>query len=477
MLLIGAVAVPSCSESKDGAPGAQSRKAKRVVLIVCDTLRPDRLGCYGNPRGLSPNVDAFADSATVYERAYAHSAMTMPSMAALLSGRTVDEIGVGRGNTWNLAESVITVAESIEAIDVATAAVVSNSVLQAPNPEIIGTRGIAQGFEHYDDVLPAAVMNRAHKERIAPETTEAALAHVDSLVAAGTDEFFLWVHFIDPHGPYTPPEPYKSRFERETSTREGAKTLPFGQFQGGTGEIPAYQVLGDEDRIDVYIDRYDAEVAFFDKSFGALMDGLTERGLADETLFVFTADHGEALGEHNQWFSHGHTLAAHNVHVPLIVRFPRNSEGAFEAPAPGSWPEIVQHIDVSSTILDAFGLRRSGDPRRTLFSLKDDANSGAIHQLGFPGEGKRYRGIAKGEWHLVQREGARPRLFNLTEDPSESRDRFRDAPLIAEQLIEAYEDETERLESEPIPAVPDDPRDEARRKQLSGLGYGPGDDR
>ncbi len=147
-------------------------------MIVCDTLRADRLGCYGNPRNMTPHLDALAAAGTRYERAYAQSSMTMPSMAALLSGRPVDEVGVGAGNRFHIDEAVTTLAEEAQRVGLATGAVVSNFVLRAPNVETLGTRGIAQGFDHFDDELTAKERNRRIKERIGPDTTAAALAWV-----------------------------------------------------------------------------------------------------------------------------------------------------------------------------------------------------------------------------------------------------------------------------------------------------------
>ena len=132
--------MPSCGRAAEASGGAR-RKVERVVLVVCDTLRADRLGSYGSARGLTPHLDAFAEDAVVFERAYSASSLTMPSMASFLSGRTVREIGIGRDNRWNLPEGVDTLAELVAAGGTRTAAVVSNTVLRAPNPEEVGTRG------------------------------------------------------------------------------------------------------------------------------------------------------------------------------------------------------------------------------------------------------------------------------------------------------------------------------------------------
>lgn len=454
--------IQSCGRSDEAADPSR-RKAKRVLLVVCDTLRVDRLGSYGNGRDLTPNLDALAGEGVVFERAFSQSSLTMPSMAALMSGRTVDEIGIGLDNRWNLSEEVDTVAELVQGGGTRTAAVVSNTVLRAPDPEETGTRGIAQGFDSYDDEMPSQERNRHHRERVAADTTAAALVTIDSIVDEGRgDDFFLWVHYIDPHGPYTPPEPYKSRFD---GGHEGGPELVIGQWNGGRGDIPNYQGLGGETRTDVYQSRYDAEVAYFDDAFGDLMAGLDERGLLEDTLIVFTADHGESMGENGWWFVHGQNLDAADTHVPLIVRFPGASErGRSVAP--------VQHLDVSTTILDAFGLRRRGDPRHSLFRDIAPEGSAAIQQLGRPEDRGRAFAVVEGQWRLVCAKDREPKLFDLLADPLEAHDLAAAHPDRVAELLARYRAETARLETDPLAPVGDAPSNAARDKELSALGYG-----
>ena len=392
------------------APASQGPKAKRVILIVCDTLRADRLGCYGHTRGTTPNLDAFAAKGCIYERAYAQSSMTMPSMAALLTGRPVDEIGVEGGNRYHLDESVTTLAEVAQQAGFVTGAVVSNFVLSKPRHESLETRGIAQGFDQFDDELTSKEANRNLFERVAPDTTETVLGWVDDTVARGRDDFFLLAHYIDPHGPYTPPEEFVDRFAQEHGE---ATQLRRGSRKSVPGEIPAYQLLGEELRAEVYMDRYDAEIAYADKWIGALLDGLRDRGLLEDALVIFTADHGETLGEDNSWFTHGYSLHQSNVHVPLIIQFPRGSQ----APAGSTVATTVQHLDVSATILDAFGALPEDDPRQSLFRPLNSQGI-AVHQLGLVGNYNRWIGIATDRWHLVGGKGREPELFDLARDPA-----------------------------------------------------------
>lgn len=454
--------IPSCGGQEE-ASDALRRKADRVVLVVCDTLRADRLGSYGNGRGLTPNLDAFAEDAVVFERTHSSSSLTMPSMASFLSGRTVREIGIGWDNRWNLPEEVDTLAELIGAAGTRTAAVVSNTVLRAPDAEETGTRGIAQGFDSYDDELPSQEKNRHHRERVAADTTAAALATVDGIVAEGKgDDFFLWVHYIDPHGPYTPPEPHRSRFD---GGYPDGPELVVGQWNGGRREIPNYQSLDGATDTGLYRSRYDGEVAYFDASFGDLVAGLEERDLLEGTLFVFTADHGEALGEHGWWFVHGRTLDASMTHVPLIVRFPEGDER-------GRSDAAIGHLDVASTILDAFGLRRRGDPRHTLFANLRPEGRATIQQLGRPDEERRSHAVLEGRWRLIVEQGKLPRLYDVEQDPLEQTDLAEREPDVVATLLARYAAEAERLETDPLEPVPDAASNAERDRELSALGYG-----
>src|SRR6185436_46435 len=188
-------------------------------------------------------------------------------------------------------------------------------------------------------------------ERLAPATTDAALGWLEERKAAGEDRFFLWVHYQDPHGPYRPPAELEARFER-AATDEAE--LAAGTTQRGLGQIPAYQVHDSERRPEPYRARYDAEIAYFDEHLGRLLDWLRASDWLIDALVVFTADHGESLGEHGYWFCHGENLHREVVRVPLVVRFPEGS--AHVRGEPGSRIASPSgHMDLWPTIVAAFG--------------------------------------------------------------------------------------------------------------------------
>jgi arylsulfatase len=424
--LLPLLAALSCAEG----PSAGPPRAARVILITCDTLRADRLGLYGYERPVSPHLDAFARQAVVYEEAYASAPVTGPSLSSLMSGRLPDEIGVLGGNRQFMPAAVETLAEHARQAGLTTAAVVSNWVLRRPDRGAEGV-GLVQGFDHYDDRMTHRETNRNFFDRTAPETTDAALEWVDGQLAADDERFFLWVHYQDPHGPYTPPEEFIERFSRPPADDE--PLLPLGEDVKGRGQIPSYQVLGNERRADVYRDRYDAEIAWFDEHLGRLLDGLEERGLLEDALFVFTADHGESLGEHDYWFCHGETVYRELMRVPLVVRFPAGQE----PPGGGARRDaaVAGHLDLYPTVLEALGRPTSGGLGLSLWSGARPARRPIVHSLGLPGTPKRWFGLSDGRWRLVVDEGRPAQLFDVAADPGELQDLAAAEPQRTAELL------------------------------------------
>jgi arylsulfatase A-like enzyme len=468
MLATLAAAVGGCGgDAEPGAsvaPAPPDGPARRVILITCDTLRADRLGAYGYERPTSPQLDAFAQSAVLYEQAYTSAPVTGPALSSLMTGKLPDEIGVSGGNRRFMPGAVETLAEIVRAAGLPTGAVVSNWVLRRPPPEA-GDVGLPQGFDQFDDRMTERELNRTANERIAADTTDAAIGWLQARLDQGHERFFLWVHYQDPHGPYTPPDDFARRFERATADEP---PLPLGTTVKGKGEIPNYQVLGDERRPGVYRDRYDAEIACFDEQLGRLLDFVSGAGLLDDALVVFSADHGEALGEHGYWFCHGETTYAEAVRVPLIVRFPGSHA------ASGRRDELVGHLDLFPTVLEALGLPSRRTRGHSLFTPPPTGRMLA-QSLGEPGSPKRWHGLTDGRWRLVAGPDGTPRLFDLAADPREEHD------LAAEQgervaLLQRSHAELMRS-AERVAASPErvlSPEDEAI---LESLGYtGEGDE-
>ncbi len=320
-----------------GAAGCAGDASPRLlILLSVDTLRADRLAAYGSERELTPRLDALAAESQVFVAAYAPASFTLPSVASLMTGRYPEEIGV-----WNnhavLDPSVPTLASELGARGWRSHAVVSNWVLRRE-------AGFAHGFERFDDTLPDREAARDLPERRATATTDALLRELDACTDDPAVPCFLWGHYQDPHGPYTPPEALRQRYlERERQAPGGRRRLPVRSGPVGIGGIPNYQYLGGRREVAWYRAGYDGEVRHTDTEIGRFLDGVAERGRLERAVVVFAADHGESLGEDDYWFSHGLLLSDPLVRVPLLLRLPGRP--------PGRREDVVALVDVFPTLL------------------------------------------------------------------------------------------------------------------------------
>lgn len=285
--LVIAASVAGCGGPAPARPPAAPRPS--LLLVTMDTTRADAIG----PGALAetPAFNALAEGGRWFRQAYATVPETLPSHAAMLSGRYPAGHGVHE-NARFVPASTPLVAEALRGAGYRTAAVVSSFVLS-------GRFGLSRGFDAYDDRLPAGAA-----ERDARATTDLALAE---LAAPATGPRFLWVHYNDPHAPYTPVEPWKSRYPKAP---------------------------------------YLAEVAAMDAELGRLVQAFRQTAGAGAGIIV-VADHGEGLGDHGE-AQHGHLLYQSTMHVPLVVAGPGVTAGVEDTP--------VSTRRVFHTLMDWAGL-------------------------------------------------------------------------------------------------------------------------
>jgi choline-sulfatase len=271
-----------------------------VLLITIDTLRADRLGCYGDRDAATPVLDALAARGVRFPDAVAHVPLTLPSHATILTGVTPLKHGVRDNAGFVLGPSLRTLAEQFRAAGFDTAAFVSGFPVHH-------RFGLGRGFDVYDDRFPRGEdpARPPYVERRGDQTVAAAIAWLARRPDPGTRPFFIWLHLFDPHAPYDPPEPFKSRFSARP---------------------------------------YDGEVAFADVQIGVLLGRLQQAGLRDQTLILATSDHGEGLGEHGEP-THGLFIYDSTIRVPLILAGPGVSSGRVVAP-------LARGIDIAPTLLD-----------------------------------------------------------------------------------------------------------------------------
>jgi arylsulfatase A-like enzyme len=330
-LLLVAGLLASLATSCERAPDAPF-----LLLITVDTLRADHVGAYqASPyEGLTPNIDALAAESLRFTAAFAPASYTLPSMASLHTGLYPEEVGIF-ANRNMFRGSSITLAELLRLNGWRTGAVVSNYVLRS------GT-GIEKGFDVYDDAFTHNERNRDQPERMAADTTDAALKAVEQLLDGPASGRFLWVHYQDVHGPYLPPGDRRDRYlEAASLAEDAARELPSIGINA-IGAIPKYQLVNDRFDIGYYRAGYAGEVQFVDEQIGRLLGALESKNLLDDATIAFTADHGESLGEDDYFFSHGEFLSDVLVRIPLLIRSPKHAAGVRT--------DVVSMVDLLPTL-------------------------------------------------------------------------------------------------------------------------------
>jgi arylsulfatase A-like enzyme len=324
--------------------GAASAGNPNVLLIILDTVRAASLSLYGHARPTTPQLERFAASGVVFDRAIAPSSWTLPSHASIFTGRDPNELSA---DWWiPLDGSYPTLAEVLSGAGYATAAFSAN--LAYANRET----GLARGFARFDDytrtpgeALRTSMMLRRALRRFGlgrflndDWNGRRTADHVngtflDWLERAPADRpFFAFLNYMDGHDPYHAPPPFDTLY---------APASPFLPLDWG--RPPSEAVVRS------WTDWYDRSITYLDDRLGRLFDALAERGALDNTIVVVTADHGELLGEF-QFMRHGSTLYMPVIHVPLIVR------GPSRVPAGVRVAEPVAVRDIAATILDLAGV-------------------------------------------------------------------------------------------------------------------------
>ena len=309
-----------------------------VLLITIDTLRADYVGAYGAGSQSTPFLDELATDSVVFTRAIAAASRTVPAHASIMTSQPTRQHSVGHGNGETRLLGIPTLAEYFQAAGYQTAAFVSNILLTR------GT-GLDRGFEQFDDRLETPELNRPHVvERIAEETTDEAIDWLQSSNPAPPR--FLWVHYQDPHGPYTPPEPDQIAVASSEPARD--RPLPIGRSNQARGVIPPYQALAELRRPSQYRERYAGEIHYADRQIRRLVEQAQRSAASRPLIILVTADHGESLGEARFHFMHTHTTTPEVAHIPMLLSGPNLPAQRLSAP--------VGHIDVMPTLMEAAGL-------------------------------------------------------------------------------------------------------------------------
>jgi arylsulfatase A-like enzyme len=379
------------------ACGGSPERPGDILLITVDTLRPDHLGLYGYERTTSPEIDRWFADAAIFERAYTTNAHTPPSVVSILTGQLPQEHGV-RLFYQLLPEGVLLIPDHLPD-SYQTAAFVSNVALTEE------ALGIASHFDHFDDRVDEKEPHRRVYERNARRTTNAALLW---LAEYRNPErlLFLWVHYIDPHGPYRPPSGAVASFQHE------------GRVPMENKRILSFQREKDvEDALD-YVDRYDEEIAYVDAQIGRLLDGYARRHDPASALMIFSADHGESMIEHERWFTHGYQVYEEIIRIPLMILGPGVEGGRRQG--------LVSIIDLMPTILHFAGVSAPGLAGQPLQrGPEQESSDRTVFAEGGP-DLTLLRAAIQGERKWVtkvrvgKREPTQHEFFDLADDPGET---------------------------------------------------------
>ena len=363
----------ACKRAPEAETSQTPASPPNVLLITVDTLRADHIGCYGYERAHTPHTDRFADEGVRVERAIAPTPLTLPSHTSILTGLEPPAHSVRGNGVFRVPDSVQTLAEVLKAEGYQTQAFVSSDVLHH-------RFNLDQGFDGYEDDLSGEAKDALTQmqERPGEQTMDRVLRWLDERTkSASASPFFLWVHLFDPHAPYEPPE--------------------------ADAKLAATP--------------YDGEITSADRQLGRLVKAFEEDGVLDDTILVFTSDHGENLGEHQE-ATHAMFIYEATQRVPLIFRYPRKLPAGrvFDGPA--------RSVDIMPTILSLAGKKpgemQGADLSEALAGGPTSASPVQYSESFYPKlilGMAHLEGVRQDEWTYIR--APRPELYDRRTDPGE----------------------------------------------------------
>ncbi len=356
------------------------QQPKRVLLMVVDALRADRLSCYGYKKNTTPNIDILARRGVRFTNAYSASPTTRFAFPILFTGRSIPEIHWNREvHPLGIREENTTIAEVMRDAGFRTAAFLTYYGMRKPS-------GVVQGFEHVD-ASQARPLSRFWKAKTSKKVVDRAIRWIE---AQKQESWFAFVHFMDPHSSYV-------------------KHRGIPKFGRG------------------YKGRYDGEVFYTDRAIGRLLRRMTELGLDRDTAIVLMSDHGEMLGAHGAR-THGNVVWQEVLRIPLMVISPGLEPGEVSCPA--------SHVDVAPTILNLVGIDggRHGMTASTLVPhLLDSCDS----DREITAEIGDYRVLVGPRYKMIYRTKSQTyQLYDIVADPREAQDISAERPEVIEQMKE-----------------------------------------
>ena len=392
LFTLAPIAPSFCSEQASDKPN--------IIIIVLDALRPDHLSCYGYPRNTSPNIDKLAKEGTLFTQAISAAGWTAESVPSILTGTYPYTHQV---RDWNLPlnPSIITIQSILRSKGYSTLLFSNHGGIRLLPHEGFDT------VKHYPLNTNEHRLNKSIAEWLQENKEK---------------NFFVYLHYHEPHVPYVAPEEYKNKFLKDKYRIKKERPISGNKSQwgryAGKGKIPYIIAENGITDVSYYIALYDGAISYADTQVGHLIKKLQDLELLDNTLIFVTADHGEMLGDHGQYFNHG-TCWESVIRVPLIIRFPKIF------PQNKTISQLTSLIDIVPTILEIAGIDSpSYIEGKSLLSLLHNENH-SLHSYVYSSAHK-MASIRSLEWKLLwthYRFFILPfnfyRLYDLIEDPQE----------------------------------------------------------
>jgi choline-sulfatase len=406
-----------------------------IVLITLDTTRADRMGFLGSKRGLTSNLDALARQSVVFTRAYSQAPLTPTSHASILTG-TYPQFHQVNDFRVPLAKDLPFAPDILRAHGYQTAAFVGSIVL---DPAPTYAPGFDRGFDTYDANFHYEGPGEQHYHTVERRGEEVVAHSLAWLNKHPHGPFFVWIHLYDPHDPYDPPAPYKTRYAKQP---------------------------------------YDGEIAYVDSAVGKLLRELKKRGLFQGTAIAVMADHGESLGAHGE-ATHGVFLYDETIRVPLLIKLPRGGVTGKQV------QNRVELVDVLPTLLQIAGvevpsavqgksllgmLQASTSKKSESETLRDRP---AYAETDYPQAAFGWspeRSLRTGKYLFIQ--APRPELYDQTTDSEAAHDLSGASTAVTRTLAEqlgTFRAKTSNNREAPKAAV-----DPTAQEKLSALGYASG---
>jgi len=436
---------------KAASPAAMEKiragvREANLIVIVLDAARADRFGTYGYHRDTTTSIDALFAESIVFEQAYTQAPNTKASVASLFTSQSPTTHGV-IGMTVALPPSTPTLVEALSENGFRT-------VCFSANPFLSSEFGFERGFDEFQEIFREVGLGENELGRVPAELL--GRAAIEWLEEHAEERFFAYLHFLEPHDPYTPPEPFASRYQGDT-------------------------------RLTKMMAAYDGNLAYVDSVVGEVLLALERLGLVGNSVVVLMSDHGEAFGEHGR-LGHSDTIYEETARIPLAMYLPEAC-----GVAPGRRSGIISTIDLMPTLLDMFGMEPpptmqggselgllasegSGQRRYAIGRSRGRDKTGGLKRP----EEVVYALIAERHTFMLGNKGKRVELYDRDRDPGQRDNIAEQNEKLVAELLRSFEEWAATQPTRPVvlpggevraAQSPEVEMSDRTRDHLEALGY------